>query len=165
MRIKFLAVLFSVLASATASGQIDPPLAAWSVLANDTSSAGDFYRDITKLEPVREDEKLRFIGGDEVAFGYALACRSQNDCRSVFVRPISQITRHWLTTLQTDWDGFRLAALNDPKSAKFLADSRSAMQEPDAVWAKLAKLFCQLEPRGTYEDLDGAVQHCKPRSN
>ena len=165
MRMKFIAVLFSVLASSTLSGQVDPPQAAWSALANDTSSAGVFYSDIAKLEPVRDDEKLRFVGGDEASFGYALACRSQNDCRSVFVRPVSQIARHWLTTLQTDWEGFRRAALNDPKSAKFVADSRSAMQEPDAIWVKLAKLFCQLEPRGTYKDLDGAVQFCKPRSN
>ena len=129
MRMKFIAVLFSVLASSTLSGQVDPPQAAWSALANDTSSAGVFYSDIAKLEPVRDDEKLRFVGGDEASFGYALACRSQNDCRSVFVRPVSQIARHWLTTLQTDWEGFRRAALNDPKSAKWdveLADVAAA---------------------------------------
>ncbi len=62
---RVVALILFVLTGIWLFAQIDPSLAAYSVLANDTTAAGDFYRDVTKLEPVRDDEQLRYVGGNE----------------------------------------------------------------------------------------------------
>lgn len=143
------------------SAQLDPALAAQTTLTNDTFAASSFYNDVPHLDPVRDDETLSFTGDGEIVFGYARACTSQGYCRSVFVRPLDQITRHWLVVLQADWQRLQEVWPTTTKErAQYIAEYKAQMEKPDAVWTKLTKLYCQLQPHAKYKDLDGIVVVC-----
>lgn len=156
-------LLLTVFLACSCPAQVDPAVAAHSELTNDLFAAGSFYDDVPHLVPAQDDEELRFAGDRELVFGYAQACRTQGtiQCRMVFVRPIVQIARHWLTLLQADWERLdRRWPKNTKEQVQYVADLKSAMQQPDSVWIKTTKLYCQLDPEGKYKDLDGMLVIC-----
>lgn len=153
---------FSAFAKEHGFAGVDPPLAAWAILGQDTFYASG------SLEAERRELQADEVVCGEVSFGKALACKTVNPKVVVGVvttRSSQDIHKYWLEAISTDFHWLVKTALVDcrekcDESAQFVRADEHSYYSDGSVWRRLIAAYCEESPSSTYSDLDGQTKYC-----